>query len=481
MNRRTSEERSMNSALSRIGIASAAGLIALLVLATPSAPSATAQRGVDIPNGRVLAETIASAPDGSGRDVRLTAEETVAGPMLRFRSLGKTPAELDAISVDLEQTRARLLQMMDAAGTIRGALAQPELDDTDVVRSRALIEGLTLEELSVIKRTLDPLLNWEATIDELQALADEISAPGGTVLVVPPVHSEIDAAVEGAVPDFVPQATVPAPSFPTPFPGNRSFEPTQDQMMTGFPPGYPVRACIAAPMERYTSARIILMASLQIVDALAPTVELLCNLNIDVLGFGAKIGCIPQAVFVGVREVLALVLEVLDMCAGLVNSAEIEAAYQNTGRIMARLNDHNEDMLTRFQRNQIFLQDLEGNIAREAMDLNLASAVDDPMALFVLPPTTCRDLQGPANDDYFNPPDGSSSGRRQQCGLINEIDRVIDEMRAMVAESGLSTNNADAEIAAAKLHKAAGQNKSAYARYRKAFRELAGTHSGPIE
>lgn len=474
---RSGEERHMNESLRRYGIAILSGILTIAALATSVPSDAAAQRGVDIPDGRILAEAMAPAPDGSGRTVRLTAEQAADGPMLRFRTARQSADELDAIEADLEGTRARLLQILDASGTIRDALAQPEMDDLDAVRSRALIEGLTLEELSVIKRSLDALDGWEARIDDLQALADDVSAPGGgTFFSLPvPVHSEIDAAVAGAVPDFDPLATVPAPTFPTPFPATRDFEPTQNQMMTGFPPGYAVRACAAAPMERYTSARFILMAVTHIADAIAPTISLLCNLNIDILGFGAKIGCIPAAVFAGVSEAISLVLEVLDMCAGLVNSAEIEAAYQNTRRIMARLNDHNEYMLTRFQRNQVFIQDLEGNIARQAMELNLASATDDPIGLFVIPRTTCRDLQGPTNSAYYP----GNVGQRDQCGLIEEIDRVVDELRAMVAESGLTTNNADAEIAAAKAHLAVGEYKSAYARYRKAFRELASAHTVP--
>lgn len=472
---RSDEERHMNESPRRFAVAILSGVLTLGALATSLPSDAAAQRGVDIPNGRVLSETIAPAPDGSGRTVRLTAEESADGPMLRFRSARGMGAELHATSSDLEYTRARLLQILAAAGTIRDSLAHPEFEDVDTIRTQALIEGLTLEELSVIKRSLDGLSGWEAAIDDLQAMADELSAPGATLLVAPPFDPSIGKAIDGAVPDFDPLATVPAPTFPTPFPANRDYEPTQNEMMTAFPPGYSAVACVSAPTERYTAARFALATVLQITAVLNPTITLLCNLNIDILGFGAKIGCIPAAVFAGVVGVINLAQSLLSLCADLVNAAEIQAGYENGRRIMARLNSHNADMLTRFQRNQVFLQDFEGNIARQAMELNMASAQDDPIGLFVLPRTTCRDLQGPVNDSYF----AGNVGQRDQCGLIEEIDRVVDELRAMVAESGLTTNNADAEIAAAKAHLAVGEYKSAYARYRKAFRELASTHTVP--
>ncbi len=475
MIRRSEWGRSMKTTTRRIGIALVSGLIALLALGTSVPQNAAAQRGVDIPNGQILSETVAAAPDGSGRPIRLTVEETRDGPMLRFRASRGSEAELEAMSTELEQTRARLLQILAAVGTIRDSLAQPEFEDLDTVRTQALIEGLTLEELSVVKRSLDALAGWEEAIDDLQAMADELSASGGTVMVAPPVDPVVAASLRGAVPDFDPLATVPAPGFPTPFPATRDYEPTQNDMMTAYTPGYSAVACASAPTERYTAARFALATVLQITAAINPTITLLCNLNIDILGFGAKIGCIPAAVFAGVVGAINLAQSLLSLCNDLVNAAEIQANFENGRRIMARLNSHNADMLTRFRHNQIFLQDFEGNIARQAIDLNLASALDDPIGLFVVPATTCRDLQGPANDSYFP----GNVGPRAQCGLIEEIDRVVDELRAMTAESGLTTNNADAEILAAKAHLAVGEYKSAYARYRKAFRELASTHTVP--
>jgi len=428
-----------------------------------------------------FAQAYAVAQDGTDRRVRLAVETTPAGVLLRTRGAGQDAAALEAMAGDLEARRAQLLAILDIGVDVAHRFEIPGMDEADLAARREVIVGLTLEELSVIDHYLGTVADWDDRVAQLTAL--HASLPAEFELASPgaPAPAPIGAASDGAaLPDFDPLATVPAPVAPTPFPATRDFKVTQQQMQTGYPPAYPVLACPASSEDRLGSVRFVFMDILTAIDVIGIPIEFLCKYNFDTLGFGTNaVGCIPSFVFVTVREVFAFTLEYLDFCAGLINSAEIQATYENTRRIMARLNAHDRDMLERFRDNQVFLQDLEASIARQALELNAGSADDDPIALLQLPVGVCRDLQGPAGDFRYRLSSGANVGPRRQCGLLGEVDRAIVELRALVAESGLSTNAADAEIAVAQAHLAAGEYKAAYARYRKAYRELASSHTVP--
>lgn len=430
-------------------------------------------------------------PAGEGRTYVAALEESAAGDMvLRYRASAKA-ASVNAEG--LEGLRDKLHGLIDAEDEFRQALdltAQPQ----DVLAAQhARIETLTLEELSLVQHALDSTAAGAESLDRLLAIADELASDPAPVASS---GSAIDA-VEGGpiVPDFDPVATVPAlplptvfPSVPTPAPGSLpsaplppGYQPAQRDMFTGYPPQYPVVACPANSMDRLGDARYALSETLLALEAVSLPLQYLCKGDIEVLGFEATnvvtcpIGVIATSILVG----FSTVLDTLDFCAGLINSAEIEAGFENSGRIMARLIEHDAYMQQSFENGQTFLQDLERSVASEAMGRNLASSDDAPVALFLLPESVCRELPGPENDVRYTLPDGSVVGPRRQCGLIEEIDRTVASLRNLVAESGLGTNNADAELAAARALKSQGEYKAAYARYRNAYRELASTHSVP--
>lgn len=293
-------------------------------------------------------------------------------------------------------------------------------------------------------------------------------------------------------PDLTPLIPSPQPATPQPLPdtGKRdgvTMSPTpgidadwpSDTDEGLWPPNYPVSipACINLGVTTVRSDEVVGLI-LRILNgglnAAAGILESICKLEVEALGSSANVArCVAWWLTATLKVLPAFFQDVLDRCDGAIDSAEIQAAYQNTQRILARLKDHEAAMRHAMYTSDLYLRDTEVFQERLWIEDNLASAEDNPDVLLMLPPSTCRPL--PGNPTQLYPPDGPI---RQRCGMIEEVQRVVEQTISMVEESGEGINNAEAEYDAAIAHLTAGSYRDAFFRFRKAYREAVSTR-GP--
>jgi hypothetical protein len=129
---------------------------------------------------------------------------------------------------------------------------------------------------------------------------------------------------------------------------------------------------------------------------------------------------------------------------------------------------HDQNLTTRFNWTDNTLFHFRNLNLRSRIEDNLASPVDDPIALFTLPGDICitTDLEVISTDNpRFSP------GRIAGCGLLEVVSDTVRSAIDITAIAGESINNAEAEFDAAVAHYSNGEYKLAYARFRKAYRE----------
>ena len=154
-------------------------------------------------------------------------------------------------------------------------------------------------------------------------------------------------------------------------------------------------------------------------------------------------------------------------CDGNAQSAMIEALYQDTKIIHADLDDHDQNLTTRFNWTDKFLFDFRNLNLRLNIESNLASPDDDPHALLALPRPVCisTELEALQGTDPFAPEVIAG------CGLLEVVSDTVKSAIKMTENAGEGVHNAWAEFDAAVAHYDNGQWKLAYARFRKAYRE----------
>ena len=295
-----------------------------------------------------------------------------------------------------------------------------------------------------------------------------------------------------AIPNFTPLIPSPEPATPQPLPNTDkrnevTMNPTpgidadwpSDTVEGLWPPKYPddIPACINLGVTTARSDEVVGLL-LRILngglDAADGILNAICKLEVEAFGNSANVGrCIAWWLTATLKVLPAFFQQVLDRCDGAIDSAEIQAAYQNTQRILARLKNHEALMRDAMYTSDLYLRDIEAFQERMWIEDNLASADDNADVLLMLPASTCRPLPGSPTRLY--PPDGPI---RRRCGKILEVKRIVEQTISMVEESGESINNALAEYEAAILHLNAGSYRDAFTRFRKAYREAVSTR-GP--
>jgi len=412
----------------------------------------------------------------------------------------------DYTDVELELVRDQLLSLTDSLETI----------EPDVRLNADAIMALDRDNLVLVRSALQEYQLFSDSVEALSLIADD---PGvadlahGLIMRDPreyagqPARAVIDAAraanatgslvapdvFPSPVPNLTPAIQAPPAVTPQPLPDQALVDAVKDDMNPDpavdadwpsntaeglYPPAYPVdeRNCQDYGNTQVRSSEVTgavlrgLKSGVAIAEALFDN---LCDLSVEAFGFEENFSrCVPWVILKAALVAIDNVLQRLDRCDAAIDGAEIEAAYENSERILARLKAHEASMRAAMYSSDQHLRDIRDFQERLWIEANLASADDDPNVLLMLPASSCRSLPGDPTRLY------PEEDTRERCGLIERVKLIVEETLSMTEESGEGINNAQAEYDAAVAHLTAGDYRAAYGRFRKAYREAVSTR-GP--
>lgn len=432
--------------------------------------------------------------------------ERTTGP-LAGGSTGVEPSaeSLDALVEEAEEfDAAELEQVRDQLRSLGESM---RVLDTDAVIDFEAIELADHEELSYVRAAFFDYATFSAAVDALALIVEDPTVAdvaydllerdpwkysGRVQDAVLDAAALVPAAFPTTVPNLTPLIPSPEPATPQPLPDEEkrdevSMSPTpgidadwpSDTDEGLWPPDYPtdIGTCIQhgattkRPDEVIGLILRIVNGGFEIADAV---LSALCKFEAEALGNSSNVArCIAQWLVATARSIPQAIQEDLDRCENAINAAELEAAFQNTQRILARMKSHEASMRQSMYTSDLYLRDIQVFNERIWIEENLASVDDDPDVLLMLPSSSCRPLLGDPTILYE--PDGPE---RQRCGKIEVVRRIVEDTISMVEESGEGINNAEAEYDAAVEHLTAGRYRDAYLRFRKAYREAVSTR-GP--
>jgi len=265
--------------------------------------------------------------------------------------------------------------------------------------------------------------------------------------------------------------------IPTPTPVSTPIAPAithQDQEQTNdeagdlFNPNWPTD--IGCPEEGYpTEVMFGLMIGLDALKAGSIILEALCTENTIIVGLNVQdpIQCLIKSILDYIILAAQTVNDGFDLCNGLVDSATIQALYEDTKIVHADLAEHDANLHTRFNTTDKFLFNFRNLSLRLNIEANLASPDDDPHALLALPRSVCisAELETLQQTDPFAPEVIAG------CGQLELVRDTVQSAIDMNKIAGQGVHNAEAEFQAAVNHYNNGEWKLAYARFRKAYRE----------
>ena len=387
----------------------------------------------------------------------------------------------------LEAFRQDLLDLADALQALypyAEAYARATGQTPPPLVSRSLIQSLTYEQLAIVRNTFG---------DAYEPFRQDIQALKSTVLEWKQEASRESRALRpasGAAPLNSSTSTtspptsigiIPAPTpVTTPPPGitHQNQEKTNNALGDLPAPSYPTS--VGCPKTRFpnpaTLATLIATQVAKEVDDFAESAECEGTFFVVAVPFGGGSnlpGCLGWAVLKGLTLAANAVNEGLNFCIGAIDSAELEAARLDTIILHAELAMHDRNLTHRFNTIDQFLFHFRNLNLRSRIEANLASAEDDPIAMFYLPRRFCirKDLEkktDPNSTDY----DPFAPEVIAGCGLLEVVSDTVRSAIDMTLNSGQSVHNAEAEFQAAVSHYNNQQWKLAYDRFRKAYREV---------
>ncbi len=375
------------------------------------------------------------------------------------------PCPVSADAKALEEFRGELLLLLDTLDTMSPAAqayAQAKGEGPVPKMNRKLIEEATHEQLC-----------WAlAAVGERY----EVFKEGISVLKATDLSSGKTSRALSSFP------IIPTPTpVTTPLPGIRHANHDQTNAMLGDLPAadYPSAPehDLPCPKERYpigaTFAVLLTSFVTKEIDHFAEAAECEGTFFVVALPFGGGSnlpGCLGWGILKGIALAAEIAMEGLKFCEGNIDYAEIAASEAYVKILHAELHMHDRGLTQRFNTTDKFLFDFRNLNLRSRIEANLASADDDPLSLFSLPPDVCitTDLEVISAD---NP--RFSSGRIAGCGLLEVVSDTVRSAIDMtrIASGPDSVHNAEAEYQAAVQHYNNGEWKLAYARFRKAYRE----------
>ncbi len=197
-------------------------------------------------------------------------------------------------------------------------------------------------------------------------------------------------------------------------------------------------------------------------EGAAITADTLCNSIVVFMGEGTN-G--PACIAAGAAHGLVLGQEtIINKCSfqdGSVDSAELEASYENSKVISSQV----DDVSTQLVDISTQLDDLSTQLQIHDTDIKNILAANQAQSIKIEIEQALSDTNDNVRVSYFYLPEA-------QGGLLETIRQVVlDEINAN-ALAGLATGNAQAWFARAEASFAGKDYKSAYDSYGKAYREL---------
>ncbi|MBM4329588.1 MAG: hypothetical protein FJ118_20810 [Deltaproteobacteria bacterium] len=154
----------------------------------------------------------------------------------------------------------------------------------------------------------------------------------------------------------------------------------------------------------------------------------------------------------------------------MVDSATIQALFEDTKIVHADLAMHDGNLHTRFNTTDKFLFNFRNLNLRLNIEANLASPEDEPHALLALPRRICisTDLETLQQTEPFAPEVIAG------CGQLELVRDTVQSAIDMNKTAGQNVTSAETEFQAAVNHYNNGAWKLAYARFRSAYQKLGG-------
>ena len=364
-----------------------------------------------------------------------------------------------------QRFRGELLDLMDTLEELSDELPSgyPKLRDIQysLKIERRRIQELTDEELYLIQSSFTDYEVVKASLGSVKSL----------------VRASKTGAVEkdgGLGPSLDSFTIIPTPTPVTTAPPGIEHNQTAHEQIneeTGdlFDPAWPTD--VGCPEQGYsTQVMFGLMVGIQVAKAGEIIAKVMCSEKTATcpgVNVQDPIQCVAAVIIHTIVNIAEDIRDGFSFCNGNVASARIEALYHDTEIIHADLDDHDQNLTTRFNWTDKFLFDFRNLNLRLNIEANLASPDDDPHALFALPRSVCisPELEALQQTDPF------ASEVIAGCGLLEVVSDTVRSAIDMTEIAGESKNNAEAEFNAAVAHYSDGEWKLAYARFRKAYRE----------
>ena len=381
------------------------------------------------------------------------------------RTFDRLGALKDPETLGLEGFRGELLDLVDRLDQLSGELPSGYPGLSNIQHSlrmeRRRIQELTDEELYMVQSSFTDYKVVKSGLGSVKSLVQ--ASKKGSI-----------EKNEGPGPSLGSFTIIPTPTpVTTPPPGI-----VHDRDVLGdvneetgdlWDPAWPTD--VACPAQGYPfEVTFSLMGLVQIGRAGEVVTKVMCSEKTATCP-GVNIQDPPTCwVFVIIHTITNIIEDLLagfKFCDGNAQSALIEALYHDTEIIHADLDDHDQNLTTRFNWTDKFLFDFRNLNLRLNIEANLASPDDDPHALLALPRLVCisPELETLQLSDPFAPEVIAG------CGLLEVVSDTVKSAIKMTEEAGESPNNAWAEFDAAVEHYNSGEWKLAYARFRKAYRE----------
>lgn len=363
----------------------------------------------------------------------------------------------------LQRFRGELLDVVDSLEELSDELP------AGYARLREVQSSLEVERRRIQELTDEQLYMLQSSYTDLEALKAGIKSATSRVQAWKKGSIEADQGLGPSLGSFT---IIPTPTPVTSAPPNIRHDKTaHDDVNEETGDLYPPNIFSGCPTGGYPDALMFsLMVSIQISKLAEIITETICDSK-TVTCPGSNVydvvDCIPAAIAKGFTVGLEILKGGFEFCNNNVTSATIQALYEDTKIIHADLDDHDQNLTTRFNWMDKFLFDFRNLNLRLEIEANLASPDDDPHALLALPRSVCisPELEALQLSDPF------ASEVIAGCGLLELVRDTVRSAMDMTINAGESVNNAEAEFAAAVAHYSNGEWKLAYARFRKAYRE----------
>jgi len=265
------------------------------------------------------------------------------------------------------------------------------------------------------------------------------------------------------IPTPTPVSTPIAPAIT-----HENHEQTNEAAGDLFPPDWPTD--IGCPKAGYpTELGFSFMIVLDALQVPLLIMEVMCKEKSIVMGLNPQdpVQCIVQKVFDCIIFGIEIIRDGFDLCNGMVDSATIQALYEDTKIVHADLAMHDGNLHTRFNWTDKFLFNFRNLNLRLNIEANLASPDDEPHALLALPRHVCisTELETLQATDPYAPEVIAG------CGLLELVRDTVEKAIEMTLVAGESVHDAQAEFDAAVVHYNNGEWKLAYTRFRNAYRD----------